>query len=62
MYMSGKALFPLSISVAARLAESFDGKLPMSFSGGADQKNIDQIVDCGLAGHSCNGPSQTRRI
>ena len=48
MYMSGKALFPLSISVAARLAESFDGKLPMSFSGGADQKNIDQIVDCGI--------------
>lgn len=48
MYMSGKALFPLSISVAARLAESFDGKLPMSFSGGADQKNIDQIVGCGI--------------
>ena len=48
MYMSGKALFPLSISVAARLAESFDGKLPMSFSGGADQKTIDQIVDCGI--------------
>ena len=48
MYMSGKALFPLSISVASRLAESFDGKLPMSFSGGADQKNIDQIVCCGL--------------
>ena len=48
MYMSGKALFPLSISVAARLAESFDGKRPMSFSGGADQKNIDQIVGCGI--------------
>ena len=48
MYMSGKALFPLSISVAARLAESFAGKLPMSFSGGADQKNIDQIVGCGI--------------
>lgn len=48
MYMSGKALFPLSISVASRLAESFDGKLPMSFSGGADQKNIDQIVSCGI--------------
>ena len=31
MYMSGKALFPLSISVAARLAESFEGRLPMSF-------------------------------
>lgn len=48
MYMSGKALFPLSIAVAARLAEAFDGKLPMSFSGGADQKNIDQIIDCGI--------------
>lgn len=48
MYMSGKALFPLSITVAARLAESFDGELPMSFSGGADQKNIDQIVGCRL--------------
>ena len=48
MYMSGKALFPLSISVASRLAESFDGKLGMSFSGGADQKNIDQIVCCGI--------------
>ncbi len=48
MYMSGKALFPLSISVASRLAESFDGKLPMSFSGGSDQKNIDQIVSCGI--------------
>ena len=39
---------PLSITVAARLAESFDGELPMSFSGGADQKNIDQIVGCGI--------------
>ena len=48
MYMSGKALFPLSITVAARLAEAFDGKLPMSFSGGADQKNIAQIIDCGI--------------
>ena len=48
MYMSGRALFPLSITVAARLAEAFDGKLPMSFSGGADQKNIDQIIDCGI--------------
>ena len=48
MYMSGKALFPLSISVAARLSESFGGKLPMSFSGGADQKNITEIVETGI--------------
>ena len=48
MYMSGKALFPLSVSVAARLAESFGGKLPMSFSGGADQTNVADIIDCGI--------------
>lgn len=48
MYMSGKALFPLSISVAARLAESFEGRLPMSFSGGADHKNIADIINCGI--------------
>ena len=36
MYMSGKALFPLSISLAAKLSEEFRGKLRISYSGGAD--------------------------
>ncbi|MDO5732718.1 MAG: selenate reductase [Eubacteriales bacterium] len=40
MYMSGKALYPLSLSVAALLAREFGGKLPMTFSGGADLNNI----------------------
>ena len=48
MYMSGKSLYPLSISVAAKLAEDFDGKLRISYSGGADFYNIKKIVDAGI--------------
>ena len=48
MYMSGKALFPLSISLAAKLSAEFAGKLRSSYSGGADYYNIDKIVGCGI--------------
>ena len=48
MYMSGKALFPLSISLAAKLSAEFAGKLRISYSGGADYFNIDKIVGCGI--------------
>lgn len=48
MYMSGKALFPLSISLAARLSREFEGKLRIAYSGGADYFNIDRIVGCGV--------------
>ena len=44
MYMSGKSLYPLSISLAAKLSREFDGKLRISYSGGADAFNIDRIV------------------
>ena len=45
MYMSGKSLYPLSMSVAMKLAKDFDGKLRISYSGGADALNIEKIVD-----------------
>lgn len=48
MYMSGRSLLPLSISVAVKLAEAFDGKLPMAFSGGADSLNIKSILETGI--------------
>lgn len=48
MYMSGKSLYPLSISLAAKLAKEFGGKLRISFSGGADFYNIKGIVDAGI--------------
>ena len=43
MYMSGRSLLPLTISMAAMLSEKFDGKLPMSYSGGADGLNIKEL-------------------
>jgi len=48
MYMSGKALYPLSLAVAAKLAAEFNGKLRISYSGGADYFNIEKIVAAGI--------------
>ena len=48
MYMSGKSLYPLSMSVAMKLARDFGGKLRISYSGGADYFNIKDIVDAGI--------------
>ena len=48
MYMSGKSLYPLSISLAERVEKAFDGKLRVSYSGGADQYNIADIFACGV--------------
>ncbi len=48
MYMSGKALHPISINLATKLQNEFDGKLDISFSGGADAFNVANIVNCGL--------------
>lgn len=48
MYMSGRSLYPLSISLAAKLAAEFDGKLRISYSGGADYFNIGRIYDAGI--------------
>lgn len=45
MYMSGRSLLPLTLSMAAMLSEKFDGKLPISYSGGADACNIEEIFD-----------------
>jgi putative selenate reductase len=48
MYLSGAALYPISIAVAAKLAEEFKGKLPISYSGGADTNNIIKILETGI--------------
>lgn len=48
MYMSGRALFPLSINVAALLSRHFKGALPISYSGGASQYNIRAIFETGI--------------
>lgn len=48
MYMSGKPLFFLSMNVAKKLSEAFDGSLRISYSGGADAHNIKNIVRAGI--------------
>lgn len=48
MYMSGRALFPLSINVAAVLSREFNGELPISYSGGASKFNVREIFDTGI--------------
>jgi len=49
MYLSGSALYPLTINLAFRLAQVFDGNLPISYSGGADFFNIGKILSSGIA-------------
>ncbi|MCK5156224.1 MAG: putative selenate reductase subunit YgfK [Spirochaetales bacterium] len=48
MYMSGRALFPLSIQLAAKLSLDFSGMLPVSYSGGASAVNIQAIFETGI--------------
>ena len=47
MYMSGKALYPLTIEMAARISADVEG-IRISYSGGADYFNIDRIFDAGI--------------
>ena len=48
MYMSGRALHPLSVNLAGKLQEDFNGELFLSFSGGADAFNISKLTACGF--------------
>ncbi|MEA3391968.1 MAG: NAD(P)-binding protein, partial [Candidatus Marinimicrobia bacterium] len=47
MYMSGKALHPISINVAAKLRNVFP-ELAISFCGGVNANNITEVLSCGL--------------
>ena len=48
MYMAGKSLFPLTIEMARRVSKEFDGRLRLSYSGGADFFNIDKLFACDI--------------
>ena len=48
MYMAGRALFPLTIHLAARISETFGGKLRISYSGGADMSNAAALFRAGI--------------
>jgi putative selenate reductase len=49
MYMSGRALHPVAINLAARLQSDFDGALNISFSAGVNAFNFSKVIQCGLS-------------
>lgn len=48
MYLSGAALYPIALGVAAKLSMEFEGQLLISYSGGADCNNIKEILETGI--------------
>jgi len=48
MYMSGRSLFPLTVELVRRLSQEFDGRLRISYCGGADFFNIHDLVAAGV--------------
>ncbi|MCR5507686.1 MAG: putative selenate reductase subunit YgfK [Lachnospiraceae bacterium] len=46
--LSGRALFPLSVALAAKLSDDFDERLRIAFSGGADANNVEDIFEAGI--------------
>jgi putative selenate reductase len=49
MYMSGRPLHVIAVQLARKLQMDFDGKLDISFCGGADAFNVADLVKSGLA-------------
>ncbi len=47
-YMSGRALFPITINLAYRLASELDGKIDISYCGGASVLNVRDILNTGI--------------
>ena len=47
MYMSGRALYPVTMNLFHRLIEDLDGDLSVSYSAGADALNLIDVVSAG---------------
>ena len=48
MYMSGRALLPLSTTVATMLSQEFAGKMPVSYCGGATALTVKALFETGI--------------
>jgi putative selenate reductase len=48
VYTSGRALHPITINLAKKLQNDFDGKLDISFSAGVDAFNVSDTLTCNL--------------
>lgn len=49
MYLSGRALHPLTLRLAAMIDGALEGRVPLSFCGGADAQNFSALVADGLS-------------
>ena len=47
MYMSGRALYPITINLFHRLIEELEGDLHVSYSAGADALNVTDVLSAG---------------
>jgi putative selenate reductase len=47
MYMSGRAIYPITINLFHKLAQEFGGDLNVSYSGGADALNVTALLAAG---------------
>ncbi|HIQ01747.1 MAG TPA: putative selenate reductase subunit YgfK, partial [Anaerolineales bacterium] len=47
MYMSGRALYPITIHLFHKLSREFDGDLNVSYSAGADALNVTRVLAAG---------------
>ena len=48
MYLSGRALHAVTVNLAARISDAFEGSMPLSFAGGADAFNLPDLLAGGL--------------
>ena len=48
MYMSGRALYPLTVNLSNKLAHEFSGDIIISYSGGASAFNITDLFTSGI--------------
>ncbi|HAG69833.1 MAG TPA: putative selenate reductase subunit YgfK [Lachnospiraceae bacterium] len=48
MYMAGRALFPLTVHLARLISEEFEGRLRISYSGGAVVQNTGALFKAGI--------------
>ena len=44
MYLSGRALHPLTLTLAELVTEELEGRVPLSFCGGADARNFPDLI------------------
>jgi putative selenate reductase len=49
MYLSGRALHPVTANLAAAIVEELGGELPLSFAGGADCFNVADLLASGMS-------------